>query len=95
MDGVHSEEECGDEGQARFLEHAALARVHEQAGDGAVQTHIDHVEVQRHHAAQQDVQPGRRDTKRDIQHAGKWKWSCNFCSCVKDNRLKKKTDTNR
>lgn len=59
VDRVHCEEERRDESQAWVLEHAALARVHEQAGYGAVQTHVDDVEIQRRHATQQDVQPDR------------------------------------
>lgn len=53
---VHSEEERRDEGQVGVLEGAAFAGVHEQAGDGAVQTHVDDVEVEGSHAAKQDVQ---------------------------------------
>lgn len=60
VDGVHGEEQRRDESQAGVFKHAALARVHEEAGYGAVQTHVDDVEVEGRHAVQQDVQPDRQ-----------------------------------
>lgn len=63
MDRVHSKEECRDESQAWVFKHAAFTCVHEQAGYGEVQTHIDDVEIQRRHAAQHDVQPDRQERK--------------------------------
>lgn len=59
MDRVHGEEERCDEGQAAVFKHVALAYVHQQAGYGAVQTHVDNVEIQRCHTTQHDVQPNR------------------------------------
>lgn len=63
VDGVHSEDECRDEGQARVFEHTAFTCVHEQAGYSAVQTHVDDVEIEWRHAVQQDVQPDRQSEK--------------------------------
>lgn len=61
--GVHSEEQCCDEGQAAVFKCTAFTRVHEQAGYSAVQTHVDDVETERRHAVQQDVQPDRQTEK--------------------------------
>lgn len=62
VDGVHGKEQRRNESQAGVFKHAAFARVHEEAGYGAVQTHVDDVEVERRHAVQQDVQPDREET---------------------------------
>lgn len=61
---MHSEEKRCDEGQVLVFKHTLLACVHEQAGNGAVQTHVDNMETERCHTAQQDVQPdtGRKKT---------------------------------
>ena len=64
MDGVHSEEECGEEGQATVVKHTTLAGVHEQGRHGAVETHIHHVEVEWVHAPQHNIQPAHKDTHR-------------------------------
>lgn len=71
VDRVHGEEECRDEGQPRVLEYAALARVHEQAGHGAVQAHVDDVETERRHPVQQDVQPVRQTEREMFSTAGR------------------------
>ena len=68
VDRVHGKEERCDESQARVFENAAFTGVHEQAGYGEVQTHIDEVEIQRRHAAQQDVQPDVQE--KNIQYCG-------------------------
>lgn len=57
VDRMHGEQQRGDKSQSAVFKDAAFARVHEQAGHGAVQTHVDHVEVERLSAVQQDVQP--------------------------------------
>lgn len=68
VDRVDSKEECRDEGQARVFECTAFTCVHEQARYSTVQTHVDHVEIERRHAVQQDVQPDiQRERERDIQ----------------------------
>lgn len=57
---MHGEKQRCDQSQSGVFEDAAFARVHEQAGHGAMQTHVDHVEVERLCAMQQDVQPVRQ-----------------------------------
>ena len=65
--GVHSEEEGGEEGQTGVVEHATITRVHEQTGHGTVKTHVDHMEVERGHSTQEDVQSdGEREREREI-----------------------------
>lgn len=92
MDRVHGEEERCDESQAGVFKHVAFTRVYEQAGYGAVQTHIDDVEMQRRHAAQQDVQPDREE--RQIfsgvcYESGAVVAACVkvICSCVKQTTV--------
>lgn len=60
VDGMHSEEQRSHQSQSGVFKDTAFARVHEQAGHSAVQTHVDHVEVERRCAVQQDVQPVRQ-----------------------------------
>lgn len=60
VDGMHSEEQRGDQSQSGVFKDTAFASVHEQAGHSAVQTHVDHVEVERRRAVQQDVQSVRQ-----------------------------------
>lgn len=57
VDGMHGEEQRGDQGQSGVLKDKLLACVHEQAGHGAVQAHVDRVEAEGRRAVQQDVQP--------------------------------------
>lgn len=57
---MHGEEQRSDQSQSGVFKHTAFARVHEQAGHGAVQAHVDHVEIERRGAVQQDVQPVKK-----------------------------------
>lgn len=86
MDRVHGEEERRDEGQARVFERAALARVHEQAGHGAVQAHVNDVEAEGRHAVQQDVQPVKTDRGREAFSARGEKLALpsRFIGCIRE-----------
>lgn len=57
---MHCEKQSSDQSQSGVFEDTAFARVHEQAGHSAVQAHVDHMEVERLGAMQQDVQPVRQ-----------------------------------
>lgn len=68
VDGMHSKDECCDEGQVTVLKNTAFTGVHEQAGHSAVQQQIGDVEIERRHAMEQDVQPGgQKGTQRKIE----------------------------
>lgn len=60
VDGMHGEEQRSDQSQSGVFKHTAFARVHEQAGHSAVQAHVDHVEIERRGAVQQDVHPVKK-----------------------------------
>lgn len=60
VDGMHGEEQRSDQSQSGVFKHTAFTRVHEQAGHSAVQAHVDHVEIERRSAVQQDVQPVKK-----------------------------------
>lgn len=81
MHRVHSEQQGRDERQPGLgPEHDAFTGVHEHAGDGAVQTHVDQVEVERRHSTEEDVQPGGAQTQDAprlvILHRKRFRFQC-------------------
>ena len=68
VDGVHCEQQGGEEGQPTVVKHTPLTYVHEQGAHHTVQEHVHNMEVQGSHPTQSDVQPereGERERERE------------------------------
>lgn len=66
VNGVDREKQSGEEREVAVFKHTLFAGVHEQRRHRAVQKHVHQVEVERSHAAQQNVQPAER-VKRETE----------------------------